>query len=128
MDYLSETFLNYRPVSIEELIGKKGKSQGNMRDVPLDLIKEYAAEDADITLQLKEVLAPQLASNNCEKLFYEIETPLIQVLAAMEYEGVNISAAFLNEYSQKLQDELLVLEKSIYEQAALALILIHQSN
>lgn len=120
MDYLSETFLNYRPVSIEELIGKKGKSQGNMRDVPLDLIKEYAAEDADITLQLKEVLAPQLASNNCEKLFYEIETPLIQVLAAMEYEGVNISAAFLNEYSQKLQDELLVLEKSIYEQAGIS--------
>jgi DNA polymerase-1 len=120
MDYLSETFLNYRPVSIEELIGKKGKSQGSMRDVPLDLIKEYAAEDADITLQLKEVLAPQLAPNNCEKLFYEIETPLIQVLAAMEYEGVNISAAFLNEYSQKLQEELLVLEKSIYEQAGIS--------
>lgn len=120
MDYLSETFLNYRPVSIEELIGKKGKSQGSMRDVPLDLIKEYAAEDADITLQLKNVLAPQLAPNNCEKLFYEIETPLIQVLAAMEYEGVNISAAFLNEYSQKLQEELLVLEKSIYEQAGIS--------
>jgi DNA polymerase I len=119
MDYLSETFLNYRPVSIEELIGKKGKNQGSMRDVPLDLIKEYAAEDADITLQLKEVLAPQLAPNNCEKLFYEIETPLIQVLAAMEYEGVNISAAFLNDYSIKLQEELLVLEKSIYDHAGI---------
>lgn len=117
MDYLSETYLNYRPVSIEELIGKKGKNQGSMRDVPVELIKEYAAEDADITLQLKEALAPQLASNNCEKLFFEIEMPLIPVLAAMEYEGVNISADFLNDYSQKLQEELLVLEKSIYEHA-----------
>jgi DNA polymerase-1 len=117
MDYLAETFLNYRPVSIEELIGKKGKNQGNMRDVPIDLIKEYAAEDADITLQLKEKLSPLLSIKNCEKLFYQIETPLISVLAAMEYEGVNINVAFLKEYSIKLQEELLLLEKSIYELA-----------
>lgn len=117
MDYLSETFLNYRPVSIEELIGKKGKSQGNMRDVPLNVIKEYAAEDADITMQLKEVLEPKLAPNNCEKLFYEIETPLIHVLSAMEYEGVNIDVEFLKIYSQKLQEDLLLIEKSIYELA-----------
>jgi DNA polymerase-1 len=117
MDYLSETFLNYRPISIEELIGKKGKNQGNMRDVPIDIIKEYAAEDADITFQLKEKLSPQLSINNCEKLFYQIETPLISVLAAMEFEGVNINVAFLKEYSIKLQEELLLLEKSIYELA-----------
>lgn len=119
MDYLSETFLNYRPVSIEELIGKKGKNQGNMRDVPIELIKEYAAEDADITLQLKEVLAPKLKTNNCEKLFNEIETPLIQVLADMEYEGVNIDAHFLKEYSIKLQEELQILENTIYKHAGI---------
>jgi DNA polymerase-1 len=117
MDYLAETFLNYRPISIEELIGKKGKNQGNMRDVPIDIIKEYAAEDADITFQLKEKLSPQLSINNCEKLFYQIETRLISVLAAMEFEGVNINVAFLKEYSIKLQEELLLLEKSIYELA-----------
>jgi DNA polymerase-1 len=117
MDYLSETFLNYRPISIEELIGKKGKNQGNMRDVPIDIIKEYASEDADITLQLKEKLSPLLSIKNCEKLFYQIETPLISVLAAMEFEGVNINVAFLKEYSIKLQEELLLLEKSIYELA-----------
>ncbi|MFN4233254.1 MAG: DNA polymerase I [Bacteroidia bacterium] len=119
MDYLSETFLNYRPVSIEELIGKKGKNQGNMRDVPIELIKEYAAEDADITLQLKEVLAPKLKTDNCEKLFNEIETPLIQVLADMEYEGVNIDAHFLKEYSIKLQEELQILENAIYKHAGI---------
>lgn len=120
MDYLAETFLNYRPISIEELIGKKGRNQGNMRDVPLEIIKEYAAEDADITLQLKQALAPLLISNNCEKLYYEIEAPLIPVLASMEYEGVNVDVQFLKTYTQKLQEELTVLEKSIHELAGIS--------
>jgi DNA polymerase-1 len=117
MDYLSETYLQYRPVSIETLIGKKGKNQGNMRDVPLDLIKDYAAEDADITLQLKNKLYPLLAANNCEKLFYEIESPLIKVLAHMEKEGVNLDVNFLKEYSIQLHNEINIIEEKIFELA-----------
>jgi DNA polymerase-1 len=80
MDLLSAQYLQYEPVSIETLIGKKGKNQGNMRDVELDKIKEYAAEDADITLQLKEKFAPLLPLKSVEKVFYEIENPLVKVL------------------------------------------------
>jgi DNA polymerase-1 len=115
MDYLAETYLNYRPVSIETLIGKKGKNQGNMQDVPPDIIKDYAAEDADITFQLKKIFAPMLIENEAEKLFYQIETPLIPVLTNMEHEGVNIDVDFLKEYSLHLENEILELENSIYQ-------------
>ena len=84
MDLLSAKYLGYEPVHIEELIGKKGKTQGTMRDVELEKIKEYAAEDADITLQLKEVFAPLLKENEVQKLFDEVEAPLVKVLTAME--------------------------------------------
>lgn len=113
MDYLSGIYLNYEPVSIEELIGKKGKNQLSMRDVSLEKIKEYAAEDADITLQLKEKLAPELKSHDAEKLFYDMELPLIDVLSDMEIAGININESFLNDYSKELETELVQLEKDI---------------
>ncbi|MCG9879312.1 MAG: DNA polymerase I, partial [Bacteroidia bacterium] len=113
MDYLSGIYLNYEPVSIEELIGKKGKNQLSMRDVSLDKIKEYAAEDADITLQLKEKLAPELKERDAEKLFFDMEVPLIDVLSDMEIAGININESFLNDYSKELETELVQLEKDI---------------
>jgi DNA polymerase-1 len=114
MDYLSETYLGYTPVSIEELIGKKGKNQGNMRDVPLDKISEYAAEDADITLQLKNKLAPLVLKQEVDKVLNDIEHPLIEVLAAMEYEGVKIDEDFLKVYSKELEADLLKVRDEIY--------------
>jgi DNA polymerase-1 len=119
MDALSAKFLGYEPVHIEELIGKKGKGQGNMRDVEPEKIKEYAAEDADITLQLKEVLLGELKSKDVEKIFYEVENPLIKVLADMEFEGIRIDESFLNEYSKTLEAEAKISEESVYEQAGL---------
>ncbi|MCF8254777.1 MAG: DNA polymerase I [Bacteroidia bacterium] len=113
MDYLSGIYLNYEPVSIETLIGKKGKNQLSMRDVSLDKIKEYAAEDADITYQLKEKLAPELKEKNAEKLFHDLEIPLIDVLSDMEIEGIKINEGFLNDYSKELETELTQLEKDI---------------
>ena len=117
MDYLSEKFLGYEPVHIEELIGKKGKGQGTMRDVDPEKIKEYAAEDADITLQLKTVLLPKLKEQDVEKVFYEVENPLVKVLTAMEYEGIRIDENFLNEYSKELEKEAKAAEESVYAQA-----------
>jgi DNA polymerase I len=117
MDALSEKFLGYEPVHIEELIGKKGKGQGTMRDVEPEKIKEYAAEDADITLQLKTVLLPKLKEREVEKVFYEVENPLVKVLTAMEYEGIRIDEAFLNEYSKELEKEAKAAEESVYKQA-----------
>jgi DNA polymerase-1 len=117
MDFLSSTYLNYQPVSIETLIGKKGKGQLSMRDVAIDKIKEYAAEDADITLQLKNLFAPQLPERNALKLFDEVETPLIGVLNEMEREGIRINAQFLNDYSIELAKEIGTLEKRIHELA-----------
>lgn len=114
MDAMSEELLNYKPVSIEKLIGKKGKNQKSMRDVELSEVVEYAAEDADITLQLKEKLAPQVKGN---KVFEKIEMPLMPVLTAMEYEGINLDEKALNEYSEELGERLVVLEKDIYEMA-----------
>ena len=116
MDLLSENYLSYTPVSIKELIGS-GKNQGNMRDVELEKIKEYAAEDADITLQLKEKFEPILKSVNADKLALEIEYPLIYVLADMEREGVKIDRQALAEFSIQLETDLKVLEKIIYEKA-----------
>ncbi len=117
MDALSEKFLGYEPVHIEELIGKKGKGQGTMRDVEPEKIKEYAAEDADITLQLKAVLLPKLKEREVEKVFYEVENPLVKVLTAMEYEGIRIDESFLNEYSKELEKEAKTAEESVYAQA-----------
>lgn len=117
MDILSETYLKYSPVSIETLIGKKGKGQKSMRDVELDLIKEYAVEDADITLQLKEVFAPMLESTDTRKLFDEIEIPLMPVLAAMEQEGINLDVPYLKELAAELSADIKKLEQQIYETA-----------
>lgn len=117
MDALSEKFLGYEPVHIEELIGKKGKGQGSMRDVEPEKIKEYAAEDADITLQLKTVLLPQLKEREVEKVFYEVENPLVKVLTAMEFEGIRIDENFLKEYSKELEKEAKAAEESVYAQA-----------
>ncbi|MGB5007138.1 MAG: DNA polymerase I [Ferruginibacter sp.] len=117
MDALSEKFLGYEPVHIEELIGKKGKGQGTMRDVEPEKIKEYAAEDADITLQLKTVLLPKLKEKEVEKVFYEVENPLVKVLTAMEFEGIRIDEGFLNDYSKELEKEAKAAEESVYAQA-----------
>ncbi|MEC4050237.1 DNA polymerase I [Flavobacterium sp. SUN046] len=117
MDVLSETYLKYAPKSIETLIGKKGKNQLSMRDVPLEDIKEYAAEDADITLQLKEVFSPILDKAETKKLFDEIEIPLIPVLAAMETEGIRLDVDFLKSMSVEMQKEINAFEQKIYETA-----------
>jgi DNA polymerase-1 len=117
MDDLSAKYLGYEPVHIEELIGKKGKTQGSMRDVELEKIKDYAAEDADITLQLKQIFLPLLGKKEVEKVFYEVENPLVKVLADMEYEGVRIDEEFLNEYSKELEKEAKKSEEAVYKQA-----------
>ena len=115
MDVLAETYLNYTPVSITELIGKKGKNQLSMRDVPLDKQTEYAVEDADITLQLKEHFEKELGEANTQKLFDDIEVPLLRVLAAMELEGINLDGTFLNGLSEALEKDIATLEAKIYE-------------
>lgn len=113
MDVLSETYLGYSPVAIETLIGKKGKDQKNMRDVPLDQIKEYAAEDADVTFQLREKFFPMLEKTGTKQLFHEIEIPLIHVLAAMEAEGIKLDINTLKEYSSGLEKEIVNMDKEI---------------
>ena len=115
MDLLSAKYLGYEPVHIEELIGKKGKGQLNMRNVEFEKIKEYAAEDADITLQLKSKFEPLLKINGVEKVFAEAEVPLVEVLTEMEFNGVRIDEAFLKEYSLQLDIESLSAEQRIYD-------------
>ncbi len=117
MDMLAETYLNYQPVSIVDLIGKKGKNQLSMRVVPIEDQTEYAVEDADITLQLKEHFTKELESGNVTNLFNDIELPLVSVLTAMEIEGININTDFLKELSFALTDDINKLEKNIYKQA-----------
>ena len=117
MDILSETYLKYSPKSIETLIGKKGKNQKSMRDVDLEEIKEYAAEDADVTYQLKELFSVELDKTETKKLFEDIEIPLVKVLAAMETEGINLDVPFLNAMSIKMGAESDALEQKIYETA-----------
>ena len=117
MDLLSAKFLGYQPVSITELIGKKGKGQGNMRDIEIEKIKEYAAEDADITLQLKNVFLPLIKKEQVEKVFAEVENPLVKVLTNMEFEGIRIDEQFLKDYSIVLQKDAMEFEQSVYEQA-----------
>ncbi len=117
MDILSETYLNYTPVSITELIGKKGAKQGNMKDVPVHKVVEYAGEDADITLQLKHKLAPQLDERAVTKLFNEVELPLVNVLADIEYNGVKIDTEALAAMSGELQEESVKAQQQIFELA-----------
>ncbi|MAX81865.1 MAG: DNA polymerase I [Crocinitomicaceae bacterium] len=117
MDVLAETYLNYKPVSITELIGKKGKNQKSMRDLAPEEVSDYACEDADITLQLKEHFAPELEASNAKKLFDEVEMPLVPVLSDMEQEGINLDVDALKTYSKELAEEVQNIEKSIYEQA-----------
>ena len=117
MDYMAEVYLNYKTIHIEELIGPKGKQQANMRDLPPGEIYEYAAEDADITLRLKNVLEPKLKEVNAERLFWDIEMPLVNVLADMELTGVRLDTKALQETSQGLGKRLEELEQRIYRQA-----------
>ncbi len=117
MDLLSAQFLGYEPISITTLIGKKGKNQGTMRDAPLDQVTEYAAEDADITFQLKNCFTPLIKKRGVEKVFNEVENPLVRVLVDMEYEGVKVDIDFLNEYSKVLETEAKISEERVYEQA-----------
>lgn len=117
MDILAETYLQYSPQSIEELIGKKGKNQKSMRDVALEEIKEYAVEDADVTFQLKELFTTELDNTGTKKLFDDIEIPLVKVLADMEREGIRVDVAFLQSLSQNLTEDIKKLEQNIYETA-----------
>ncbi|WP_438710355.1 DNA polymerase I [Aquimarina muelleri] len=117
MDVLAETYLNYAPISITELIGKKGKNQLSFRQVPLDQQTEYAVEDADITLQLKEHFAPELKEAKTATLFEDIEVPLLRVLADMEIEGINLDEAFLQSLSGELENDIKQLENKIYTEA-----------
>jgi len=119
MDVLSENYLGYTPISITSLIGAKGKGQLNMKDVPVEKVVDYAAEDADVTLQLANVFEPMLQERNAQKLASEIENPLIYVLADMEKEGVRIDIDTLSTYSAQLQEEITKAELNVYEKAGL---------
>ncbi len=120
MDILAENYLDYRPVPIEHLIGKKGKLQKSMRDIPLEMITPYACEDADITLQLRGVFEPLLQEQDLTKLFDEVETPLVPVLADMENEGVRIDKKALGEYAKVLTAGIEKAEKEIFDMAGTA--------
>ena len=115
MDILSETYLKYSPKSIESLIGKKGKNQKSMRDIELEEIKEYAVEDTDVTLQLKEIFTLELDKTGTKKLFDEIEIPLVKVLADMEKEGIRVDVDFLKSLSKTLDEDIKALENTIFE-------------
>ena len=117
MDALSEKYLNYKPVSIESLIGPKGKNQNSMAHLPAESIKDYAAEDADVTLQLAEIFMPELETQGTTSVLENIETPLIEVLANMEWEGIRVDKDFLNAYSVELGKELDIIEEKITELA-----------
>lgn len=115
MDWLSAKYLNYEPIHIEELLGKKGKSQLCMKDIDVEKVKEYAAEDADVTYQFKSIFVPRLKEFQVERIFTEVENPLVPVLTDMEYEGIRIDVGFLNEYSRVLEIEARVHEEKVYE-------------
>lgn len=117
MDLLSAQYLDYEPIHIESLIGKKGKNQSSMRDVELEKIKEYAAEDADITFQLKQIFKPLIEQKNVQQVFEKVEAPLVKVLADIEFEGIKIDIPFLQEYAQELFREAKRCEESVYNQA-----------
>jgi len=115
MDYLAENYLGYSPVSIETLIGKKGKGQLSMRDADVEKVKEYSAEDADITLQLHHLFQPMLIKEELNTLYNEVEIPLIEVLADMEFEGINLDVPFLQDYSKLLETDIAESANKIYE-------------
>jgi len=117
MDYMAEAYLNYQTVHIDELIGPKGKGQRSMRDLSPTLVYEYACEDADITLQLKNALEPELKKHDCERLFYDIEMPLMPVLAEMEMNGVVLDTDALAQTSKELTQRMNEIEARIYELA-----------
>lgn len=119
MDLLSETYLNYKPVSITSLIGPRGKQQKTMRDVPVEQVCEYAGEDADVTLQLKNVFEPMLEISNTKKLFEEVESPLIHVLSAMEAEGIRVNTDALQELSKDLANDIAFFGEKIFEMAGM---------
>lgn len=119
MDFLAEFYLQYKPISIETLIGKKGKNQGNMGDLTPEEISDYACEDADITLQLKQIFAPEIEKDHLKSLFYDMEMPLVEILADMEREGIAINKEFLYDYSTRLGNDLTELEKGIKELAGM---------
>lgn len=119
MDILSEQYLGYKPISITELIGKKGKDQGNMRDVPIEDACRYACEDADITLQLHGVFSPMVLEKRVERVLNQAELPLVKVLTDMEFEGVRIDNQFLEQYSKVLMDEAAEAEKRVYHGAGI---------
>lgn len=121
MDYLAENLLSYKTVSIESLIGKKGKKQKSMRDIPVEEVLDYAAEDADITYQLKEALAPELAQEEkLQNLYDTIESPLIDVLANIEFEGIKVDADYLAAYSKEIGEEIVSINAKVQEEAGLA--------
>jgi len=117
LDTLSESYLNYSPISIESLIGKKGKNQISMRDVSIDEITNYASEDADITLQLKGVFDKEIEVNNFNKIFYDIEIPMINVLSDMETEGIKIDTSYLKKLDKEFEEDLGKLKKEIFKKA-----------
>ena len=117
MDYLAETYLKYKPISITSLIGKKGKNQLSMRDVPLEKVVEYAAEDADITLQLKEHFEPEINSSKLKEIYDKIEEPLMKVLVDLEYAGIRLDKEYLDDYSKELTERILSVESQIYDKA-----------
>ncbi len=117
LDYLTESYLDYKMVPIEDLIGKGGKNQLSMRDVDVEKVKEYASEDADLTLQLMPVMKKMMAENELNELYHKIEEPLIRVLCDLEYEGIRIDAGFLNDYSKELEKLIINKEQEIYRNA-----------
>lgn len=119
MDFLAEFYLQYKPISIETLIGKKGKNQGNMGDLAPEEITNYACEDADITFRLKQIFAPEIEKDHLKSLFYDMEMPLVEILADMEREGIAIDSQFLKNYSGQLGNQLAELEAGIKEMAGM---------
>ena len=117
LDTLSESYLNYSPISIESLIGKKGKNQISMRDVSIDKITDYASEDADITLQLKSIFDKEIEVNNLSKIFYDIEIPMINVLSEMETEGIKIDTSYLEKLDKEFEEDVEKLKKEIFKKS-----------
>ena len=117
LDYLAEVYLGYAPISISRLIGEKGAQQKSMQDVPLDQLTEYAAEDADLALQLKDVLEPLLRERNAERVCREVEFPLVKALVEMEHEGIAIDSDALGEFSEQLAGEIEALQEKVFQAA-----------
>ena len=119
MDVLAETYLKYRPMSLDKLLGKKGKNQKSIRSISVKNITEYAVENADITFQLKQLFTPKLKEKNLTKLFQEIEMPLVAVLAKMELEGINLDKEFLQGLSEKLTEDIQILKEDVFKEAGM---------